>query len=495
MVLCLIVGCSKRSGRDKDVSFYRVPKIIKNQGLHKEELSRRRRDGFIKAIRREHLTDSILDNDRICSRHFISGAPSALEDIANPDWLPNQHLGHSNQVASAQSRVERYERAIQRGAVLEKRNEVEAAQALLLLSESCQGQTMAVSTGVQTELTRESYLLFEEQISQLQDEIHLLKDELAKIRIINEATLLGADDSCNKLVSFYTGLPNSSVLKLLFKYVTEAANLKVGPNSKLSLFQELMVTLMKLRLNPPMQDLAIRFGVSCTTIQRIFHKWMMILDTQLHPLLTWPDRDDLRRTTPECFKASFSNKVAVIIDCFEVFIERPSSLLARAATWSSYKHHNTAKFLIGITPQGVVSYISKAWGGRVSDKYLTESCGILNNLLPGDVVLADRGFDIADSVGVFQAKLYIPAFTRGKTQLSALEVEETRSIANVRIHVERVIGCVRQKYSILKGTIPLGFLSTSGKEDVPGGTVPLIDRIARVSCALCNLCESVVPFE
>ena len=57
----------------------------------------------------------------------------------------------------------------------------------------------------------------------------------------------------------------------------------------------------------------------------------------------------------DCFKLSCGNKVAVIIVCFEVFIECPSSFLVRAATWSSYKHHNTVKFLIGITPQGVVS--------------------------------------------------------------------------------------------------------------------------------------------
>jgi len=43
-----------------------------------------------------------------------------------------------------------------------------------------------------------------------------------------------------------------------------------------------------------------------------------------------------------------------------------------AETWSQYKHHNTAKFLIGITSQGVFSFISQGWGGRVSDKYLTE---------------------------------------------------------------------------------------------------------------------------
>ena len=104
-------------------------------------------------------------------------------------------------------------------------------------------------------------------------------------------------------------------------------------------------------------------------------------------------------------------------------------------------------------------------------------------------MLADRGFDVADSVGICQAKLNLPAFTRGKDQLTPLEVEETRSIANVRIHVERVIGCVRQKYTILSGTIPLNYVSTRS-----GSECPLIDRIVRVCCALCNLCDSVVPF-
>ncbi len=134
---------------------------------------------------------------------------------------------------------------------------------------------------------------------------------------------------------------------------------------------------------------------------------------------------------PECFREMCGFRVSVVLDCFEVFIERPSNLLARACTWSSYKHHNTVKFLIGIAPQGVISYISTAWGGRVSDKYLTEHCGILNKLLPDDIVLADRGFDIEDSVAAFRAQLHIPAFTKGKKQLTTLEVEGTRSIANV----------------------------------------------------------------
>ena len=192
---------------------------------------------------------------------------------------------------------------------------------------------------------------------------------------------------------------------------------------------------------------------------------------------------------PASFQVSFGKKVAIIIDCFEVFLERPSNLHARACTWSSYKHHNTVKVLLGITPQGVISYVSETWGGRVSDKYITEHCGMLDRLIPGDVVLADRGFDISESVGTMQAQLHIPAFTKGKTQLSALEVHETRKIANVRIHVERVIGNVRQKYSILQSTLPIHYVIKRN------GHCPIIDNIVSVCCALCNVCDSVIPFD
>ena len=93
----------------------------------------------------------------------------------------------------------------------------------------------------------------------------------------------------------------------------------------------------------------------------------------------------------------------------------------------------------------------------MSDKYIIEHCGTLNYLIPEDIVLADRGVDILESVSMMQAQLHIPAFTRGKTQLSALEVHEMRTIANVRIHVERIIGNVHQKYSFLHSTIPIQY--------------------------------------
>ena len=96
--------------------------------------------------------------------------------------------------------------------------------------------------------------------------------------------------------------------------------------------------------------------------------------------------------------------------------------------------HNTAKGLIGIAPNGFVSFISNLYGGHISDKKVTELCGIINLLEPGDMVMADRGFDIQDILAAKKIKLNIPPFMRGKKQLSLEEEFETRSIASVRIH-------------------------------------------------------------
>ena len=120
---------------------------------------------------------------------------------------------------------------------------------------------------------------------------------------------------------------------------------------------------MKLRLKVPHQDLAYRFGISQSAVSRTLAHWLLIMDVRLSPLIRWLEREELWKTMPQCFKFSFGNKTTVIIDCFEVFYVEPTILLARAQTFSSYKHHNTVKILIGITPQGCISFVSEAGGG------------------------------------------------------------------------------------------------------------------------------------
>ncbi|XP_067033663.1 uncharacterized protein [Acropora muricata] len=292
-------------------------------------------------------------------------------------------------------------------------------------------------------------------------------------------------------VRFYTGLRSYEVLMVVFEHVSSHVSRQT---QNLSRFQEFVMVLIKLRLNVPLQDLAYRFMVSVTTVSRIFSYWMVVMDVRLKFMISWPEREQLWQTMPMCFQYAFGKKVTVVIDCFEVFIERPSNLLARAQTFSSYKHHNTVKVLVGITPQGSISFVSEAWGGRASDKYLTENCGFLEFLVPGDMVMADRGFTISDSVGLKQAKLTMPAFTKRKSQLDPVDVERTRGIANVCIHVERVIGLLRRKYAILQSTLPTDYL-TCNRNGPPETQVPTIDRIIRVCSALVNFCPPIVPFD
>ena len=108
--------------------------------------------------------------------------------------------------------------------------------------------------------------------------------------------------------------------------------------------------------------------------------------------------------------------------------------------------------------------------------------------MPGDLILADRGFDISEDVALTYAEIKVPAFTRGKLQLSPVDIEQTKKIAHLRIYVERVIGNIRKKYIILQNTVPLDFLISNE------GSVPTMDKIIVVCCALTNLCDSVIPF-
>ena len=80
------------------------------------------------------------------------------------------------------------------------------------------------------------------------------------------------------------------------------------------------------------------------------------------------------------FIKSGHNKCRIIIDFTENFIERPKSLINQASTWSDYKHHNTVKFLVGITSSGFISFLSDCYSGRSSDKFITGDSGFYDLL-------------------------------------------------------------------------------------------------------------------
>lgn len=186
----------------------------------------------------------------------------------------------------------------------------------------------------------------------------------------------------------------------------------------------------------------------------------------------WPSKKSVKLHLPDKLKRNYPN-LRCTIDCTEIYIERPRDLEIQKQTWSDYKHSNTAKLLIAIAPNGMISFVSRAWGGRISDKQLVRQSGFLEILEPGDVILADRGFPIYDDVIPLKVTLQIPPPSSGIEQQSRSDVWKTKSIANARIHVERAINRLKW-FSILKHQLPISLL-------------PLLDDIVTVCAALNNL--------
>ena len=153
----------------------------------------------------------------------------------------------------------------------------------------------------------------------------------------------------DKKVLLFTGLPSFTLFSGLLLYLSPF----LPPRRKFSKFQVLLLTFMRLRLNVSTSCLAYLFNMSQPSASNIIREVVDIMHVRLKPYVKWPERQYLQQTMPMQFRRHFGKKCVVIIDCFEVFTDRSSNLLARAQTWSQYKHHNTAKFLIGITPQGM----------------------------------------------------------------------------------------------------------------------------------------------
>ena len=103
------------------------------------------------------------------------------------------------------------------------------------------------------------------------------------------------------------------------------------------------MTLVKLRLGVPHKDLAYRLDVSEKSIGYIFRRWIDVMSVELQFLIVWPEKEALACNMPKTFKKHFI-KTRCIIDCFEIFIQCPTSFVARAQTYNQYKKQYCKSF-------------------------------------------------------------------------------------------------------------------------------------------------------
>lgn len=252
------------------------------------------------------------------------------------------------------------------------------------------------------------------------------------------------------------------------KFQTRAARY-----TDLSIGDKLLLFLMKLKHTLTFSALGVLFSVHRTTASRAFYWVLDSLASKTWGWVTWVPKDVVQETMPGTFRAIYPT-CRVIIDCTEVPIEQPTNVSEQVNTWSNYKQDFTMKFLVGIAPSGLVSFVSKAYGGRASDTYIAGNCGILDLLEPGDMVMADKGFPhIRSSLADKSVTLEMPPFGKMNEQFTAAQVAETYKVASHRIHVERCIQRVKT-FGILRDHLTPELRHHA-------------DKIIRICCVLVNL--------
>ncbi|XP_056449309.1 uncharacterized protein LOC130384926 isoform X2 [Gadus chalcogrammus] len=289
--------------------------------------------------------------------------------------------------------------------------------------------------------TQGKYTFMEYHISAVSDSLHcpLLHDQATQCpeQHLVHTELLRNDRLC----LLYTGLSVDA-----FEALSD--DLKEGCSiSQLHPKDQLLMTLMELRLNLLQADIAERFRVPQSVVSRIISQWLDFMEEKMRCYVPWLPSETIQATMPQSFKEHYP-----LTTCVIDFSETPLQ-----------KAHNLD---------------SGAYGGRCSDKFITTNSGFLEYLRPGDEVMADRGVVIQDLLFERQVKLVLPAFTRRGLPLSEEDTTNTRPITNVRVHVDRVIRSLKN-YRIVSQTVPINL-------------APKFDKILRVCPGLCNLRGDII---
>lgn len=324
---------------------------------------------------------------------------------------------------------------------------------------SCSSFTTSLGSTSSKETKESNSTDYQPSLSDLEEieEAHISQEKELALKITNRFI--------SKNPKFYVGICES------WFWLVDELHQRCGLS-----VNNIKLTLMKIRLNDSFNRLGDQFGLCRAGASKAFRVCVPTLAEILKTCIYFPNKNTCKKLLPISFRANFG-KLYAITDAFEIQIEKPSDdPEEQALTWSDYKQCNTLKYLICIAPDGLISFISKGFGGRISDTLLFNESGIMNDLPEKSIIMADRGFKSVDAtLSKKQCMFYRPPTVSSTVRSSVEDVILTKRIASLRIHVERSIRRIRE-YSLLT---PHATLHHS--------IIPMIDNVVIIAAALTNL--------
>lgn len=193
-------------------------------------------------------------------------------------------------------------------------------------------------------------VIAEAQISALQIQVDISRFGLQRFQ---------ADDDS---IKFYTGFPSYNDLLQVYGLLEPSAErmtyiYSAGKNVQESrpsartmvLIDQFFFISCKGKGRSFAQDLAHRFNIHIATVSRKIITWANFLYFFLGNQVIWASKEEIDSHMTEDFKRLYP-KTRVILDCTEIYVQSPSSLLSQSQLYSTYKSSTTLKGLVGIAP-------------------------------------------------------------------------------------------------------------------------------------------------
>lgn len=241
-----------------------------------------------------------------------------------------------------------------------------------------------------------------------------------------------------------------------------------------------LLCLNKIRRNTPFLELGDNFGISESYASKIFTKCLPLIADCLSNFIFWPSKKSILNNLPISFRFRYSN-VQSIIDCFEMEIEKPANPRKEALSWSEYKQCNTIKYLVSMTPYGLINFVSNGFIGSVTDQNIIKDSKYLDKLPAGAAVMVVRGFKHVEHLILSKGCFFIrPPSVFSIVKPTKKEVVECKKNAALKLHAEQVVKRFREYL----------FLSTYSTID--NNLIQYTDYVVNIVGALINLQEPII---
>lgn len=288
-----------------------------------------------------------------------------------------------------------------------------------------------------------------ERIKELELQVSSLEEEIKQLTVKQQQPLIYKFCVSDEDFQYYTKFSSKQAFTAFWEsvhpsdsrlvYWTKAQQTETpNPELELPLVDELFLFLCRVVTGLQEKTLSSIFEVSLVTVNRVILTWTSYLHQVLESLSLRMTREQVQATMPDDIKL-FYPQLRVIIHCTEISCETAS------IQSETPKNHTNFKALLGISPCGVVTFVSELYPGSISDGEITRRSHILQLLKPGDAVMADEGFQIEEMLSEVGATMLVPPLK---------DTLETQAFAQLRGLVDRAIRRVKE-YQIWDGVVPL----------------------------------------